>query len=397
MGRLRFLTAGESHGQALVGIMEGMPAGFKLDREGIDKELKRRQVGYGRGGRMKIESDRVEILSGVRFGKTLGSPIAMLIRNRDWENWQDRMAVWEGEDRSPVRIPRPGHADLAGAVKFDHRDLRNVFERASARETAMRVALSAVVRQMLGVFDIWIGSHVVQVGDEKAETSIRDLCEVWTPELNDRIRDLCVTADASDVRCGDTQAAERMRAVIRGAKEEGDSVGGMFEVAAIHVPAGLGHCGFWERRLDAAIAAAFMGIPGIKSVEIGLGSASAERSGSGMHDPIVRGDEGQLHRSSNRAGGIEGGMSNGEPIVVRAAMKPIPTLKKSLPSVDLEAGRPAEAHKERSDVCAVPASSVIGEAMLSLTLGQTFCERYGGDSLDQIRRHYDADREASPV
>lgn len=390
MGNLRILTAGESHGKGLVGILEGLPAGLKLNREKIDEQLKRRQGGYGRGERMQIEFDHAEILSGVRFGVTLGSPIAVLIENRDWANWKDRMGVWEGKEDSPVKVPRPGHADLAGSFKYGHRDLRNVLERASARETAMRVALGSIVRQLLEGFDIWIGSHVVQIHQVASEETFRKLCEKWSPKTVGTIREMCSRAEESEVRCGNRMVDEIMRKTILMAKENGDSVGGVFEVAALNVPVGLGSCTQGGRRLDGLISAELMSIPGIKAVEIGLGIESGSRFGSEVHDPIVPGETDVPARSSNRAGGIEGGMSNGMPIVVRATMKPIPTLKKPLPSIDLETGRAVLAHKERSDVCAVPAASVVGETMMAITLGNAFCEKFGGDSLQQMKDHYNA-------
>ena len=390
MGSLRILTAGESHGKGLVGILEGLPAGLRLDREKIDEQLKRRQGGYGRGKRMQIEFDRAEIISGVRFGVTLGSPIAVLIENKDWVNWKDRMGVWEGKEDSPVTIPRPGHADLAGHFKYGHRDLRNVLERASARETAMRVILGSIVRQLLEVFDIWIGSHVIQIQQVTSEETFRKVCEEWSSRTAETIREMCVRAEKSAMRCGNETIDEIMKKTILVAKENGDTVGGVFEVVALNVPVGLGSCAQWGRRLDGHLSAGLMSIPGIKAVEIGLGIESGFRFGSEVHDPILPGDTDVPARSSNRAGGIEGGMSNGMPIIVRATMKPIPTLKKPLPSIDLQTGGAVMAHKERSDVCAVPAASVVGEAMMAITLGEAFCEKFGGDSLQQMKDHYNA-------
>lgn len=392
MSHLRILTAGESHGKGLVGILEGMPASLKIDREKIDHQLARRQRGYGRGDRMKIESDRVEILSGLRFGITLGSPISLFIENKDWSSWQQRMGIWKGKEDSPVRIPRPGHADLAGALKYGHQDLRNILERASARETAMRVALGSIVRQLLDVFDIWIGSHVIQIHHARTEKTFRSKCETITPETEKLIREMCDLAETSDMRCGDGNAEMVMKRTVQKAQDDGDSVGGLFEIVALHCPPGLGSHVAGDRRLDGSIAADIMSIPGIKAVEIGSGTESAYRFGSEVHDPIVPGKTKIPQRSSNRAGGIEGGMSNGQPIVVRASMKPIPTLTKPLPSVDLKTGKITSAHKERSDVCAVPAASIVGEAMLALCLGKAFCEKFGGDSIDQMRHHFDADR-----
>lgn len=388
MATLRILTAGESHGPALTGILEGMPAGLALNREKIDAQMARRQAGLGRGGRMKIETDRVEILSGLRFGVTLGTPIALTVANRDWENWKGRMDPWSGREDEPVRIPRPGHADLAGAVKYGHADIRNVLERASARETAVRVAIGAVLRQLLEPFGIWIGSHVIRIHRAAAATTFRDLLEMKKPEAEMEILKRAGLAETSDLRCADADAAEAMRAAVREAEEKGDSVGGAFEAAALNVPIGLGSHVQWDRRLDSRIAAAVMSIPAIKSVEIGIGSDAAGRFGSEVHDAIVPGDVFPA-RPTNRAGGIEGGISNGQPILVRAVMKPIPTLKKPLPSVRLDTGSPTDAHHERSDVCAVPSAAVVAEAMLAMTLAEAFMERYGGDTFDQMRRRFD--------
>ncbi len=388
MTRLRMLTAGESHGPELTGILEGMPAGLKLDRDAIDRELARRQKGFGRSGRMQIETDRADIRSGVRFGVTLGSPITVAVMNRDWENWQERMAVWDGRDDTPVTIPRPGHADLAGYLKFGHQNLRNVLERASARETAVRVALGAIVRQLLDRFGVWIGSHVIQIHAEKTEKTFLSCCDGEANTWADTIRALHDRAEASDLRCGDPDAAERMREAISRAQADGDTVGGVIEVTALGAPPGLGSYVFWDTRMDARIAAAFMSIPGIKAVDIGDGWNNAGQLGSQVHDPIMPGSKSKPARTSDHAGGIEGGITNGTPVIVRAAMKPIPTLTRPLPSVDLKTGESVSAHKERSDVCAVPAVSVVGEAMLALVLADAFCERFGGDSVDQMINHF---------
>lgn len=392
MGSLRFLTCGESHGITLMGILEGIPAGLILDKDKINEQLRRRQKGYGRGGRMKIETDQIEITSGVRFGKTLGSPIGILIANKDWGNWIERMGVWEGKEDNPVTIPRPGHADLAGAVKYDHKDLRNILERASARETAIRVAVGSIVRQLLESFGIWIGSHVIQIQDIQNDQTFQSLCEKMSVETEKTIRALCKKAEKSDVSSSNARVAEFMRKKIDWAKKNGDSVGGIFELVALNVPAGLGSHVTWDRRLDAQIASQIMSIPAVKSVEIGLGMENVQRLGSEVHDPILPDREKSYKRSSNRAGGIEGGISNGEPILVRAAMKPIPTLTKPLPSIDMETGQSVSAHKERSDVCAVPAASVVGEALLAIVLGNAFCIKYGGDSIDQMRKHFNVSK-----
>ena len=388
MAQLRILTAGESHGKGLIGIIEGMPANLPIDKDKIDKQLKRRQKGYGRGDRMKIESDKVEILSGLRFGKTLGSPIAVFIKNRDWENWKDRMSPWE----NPVRIPRPGHADFAGSIKYDQDDLRNILERASARETAMRVAIGSIVRQLLDEFGIWIGSHVIQIHRVTIEKTFLTMCNEMTGKIEKQIRTACAIAESSDLRCSDPKLEDSMKDVIDAAKEKGDTVGGIFELAGLNIPVGLGSHVAWDRRLDAQIAADLMGIPAIKAVEIGLGRENGKRMGSEVHDPLQKSDQQVITHTSNRAGGIEGGISNGEPVIVQATMKPIPTLTAALPSVDLLTGKSVAAHQERSDVCAVPAASVVAEAMLAITLGRAMCNRYGGDSLDQMRKHFDGDQ-----
>jgi len=394
MSNLRVLTAGESHGRGLIGILEGMPAGLQINREKINEQLSRRQKGYGRGERMKIETDQIDILSGIRFGFTLGTPIALFIENKDWNNWKNRMDIWSGKDDSPLSIPRPGHADLAGAVKYDHKDLRNVLERASARETAMRVAFGSIVYQLLEVFGIWIGSHVIQIHQICNSNTFQKLGEKSNPETADQIKKLHQLAERSNLRCSDGSVEKKMKEIIQHAQKEGDTIGGVFEVAALHVPVGLGSYAVWDRRLDACIAGGLMSIPAIKAVEIGLGIENASRFGSEVHDPIVPAENRIPKRSSNRAGGIEGGVSNGEPIIVRATMKPIPTLTKPLPSVDLNTNQSVSAHKERSDVCAVPAASVVGEAMMAIVLARSFCEKYGGDSLDQMKRHFHADRQA---
>ena len=377
---LRYLTAGESHGRALVGILEGMPAGLEIGEEEIAHQLRRRQRGYGRGGRMKIETDRATILSGVRGGRTLGTPIALRIENRDWANWKERMAVEPGEMGPPVTVPRPGHADLAGALKYDHEDLRNVLERASARETAMRVGLGAVVRKLLSAFGTEIVSCVIAIGG--AGVGGRELrVETLSNEQVDR----------SPVRCPDPDAEREMIAEIDRAKDSGDSVGGVFEVVATGVPSGLGSYAHWDRRLDGRLAQAIMSIPAIKGVEVGLGVEAGRRPGSEVHDEIFWEGE-SYRRRTNNAGGVEGGVTNGEPVVIRATMKPIPTLRKPLRSVDMQTKAPVDAHKERSDVCAVPAASVVGEAMLAFVLADAFAEKFGGDSLEEMRRRFERER-----
>ena len=371
----RFTTAGESHGRGLVGILEGIPAGLPVSAERINVELKRRMGGYGRGARMKIESDQIEWLAGVRAGETLGSPIAMLIWNRDWEHWRDVMAPEAdapGETRRrQVTRPRPGHADLAGALKYDREDARDILERASARETAARVACGAVCRVLLAQFGIEIGSHVVELGGVTAR-----LPTPLPVPIN-------AAADASPVRCLDPDAEREMIARIDAAKAAGDTLGGVVEVVALGVPVGLGSHVSWDRKLDGRLAQAIMSIPAVKGVELGLGFEAARRRGSEVHDEILPGFE----RATNRAGGTEGGMTTGEALVLRAAMKPISTLMAPLKTVDLASGAAAQAQSERSDVTAVPAMGVIAEAMVALVVSQAMVEKFGGDALSEMKRN----------
>src|SRR6266540_928616 len=377
----RFTTAGESHGRGLVGILEGIPAGLPVSAADVDVELKRRMGGYGRGARMKIESDRIEWLAGVRAGETLGSPIAMRIWNRDWEHWQDVMAPEAdpspdpqgGGRRRQVTRPRPGHADLAGSLKYDRQDARDILERASARETVARVACGAVCKLLLEQFDIEIGSHVVELGGVTA----RYRSPLPAP-LNQ-------ASDASPVRCLDPDAEKEMVARIDAAKAAGDTLGGVVEVLALGVPVGLGSHVSWDRKLDGRLAQALMSIPAVKGVELGLGFEAARRKGSEVHDEILPG----LARATNRAGGTEGGMTTGEPLVARVAMKPISTLMSPLRTVDLKTGDPAQAQSERSDVTAVPAMGVIAEAMLALVLAQALLEKFGGDALNETKRNFE--------
>jgi chorismate synthase len=379
---IRFLTAGESHGSALVGIVEGVPAGLGISAGDMDAELKRRQGGYGRGGRMKIESDRVRILSGVRWGKTLGSPIALLIANRDWENWQKGMSPEAADEGSieAVTRPRPGHADLAGALKYGHKDIRNILERSSARETAMRVALGTVARKLLMEFGIRAGSFVEEIGTVRFEPKALTARE---------LHDLGEEASNSSVGCPDASVTDRMVKLIDEAKEKGDSLGGVFTVFVTGAPPGLGSHVQWDRRLDGRLAQALMSIQAMKGVEVGMGFRAAASMGSEVMDEITRG-EGGFSRKSNNAGGVEGGMTNGMPLVLRVAMKPIPTQRKPLKSIDIITGEEVEAAYERSDVCAVPAAAVIGEAMALLVVADAFMEKFGGDSLEEIRRNYES-------
>lgn len=384
MGRLRFITAGESHGKGLTGIIEGIPSGIPLTSEDIDKDLRRRQGGYGRGGRMKIEADHAEILSGVRWGKTIGSPISLFIENRDWKNWEKGMSESEEHEGSipPVTRPRPGHADLAGALKYDHRDMRNILERSSARETAMRVGLGAIARKILAEFNIRIGSYVIQIGKVqssslKVQSSDKDLFQAFEK------------AEKSPVRCPEEEASKRMAGLIDKAIKEGNSLGGIFEVFVAGVPAGLGSHTQWDRKLDGRVAQAVMSIQAIKGVEIGQGFEMARDMGSEVMDEIFY-KSSKFYRKTNNAGGIEGGMSNGMPLIIRAVMKPIPTLRKPLMSVDINTKKPSEAAYERSDVCAVPAAAVVAEAMTALIVADAFLEKFGGDSREEVLRNYNS-------
>jgi chorismate synthase len=381
---VRFLTAGESHGPALIALIEGMPAGVPIRRDAIDEQLQRRQGGYGRGGRMKIERDAVKILSGVRHGHTLGSPIALQIENRDWVNWQDRMGADPvAEPPEAVTLVRPGHADLTGALKYGLGDVREVIERASSRETAARVAAGAVCRQLLEAFGIAIHSHVLAVGGV-------EYVEAGQPSAGTIDDAFWERVEASEMRCADPELTARMIERILEGKRNGDTCGGVFEVVATGVPIGLGGYSQWDRRLSARIGQALLSIPSAKGVELGGGFALAALPGSQVQD-VARydADRGWYHLSNN-AGGIEGGISNGEPIVARVAVKPIPTLAHPLPSVDVQSGENIDASRyERSDVCVVPAAGVVGEAVLALALADAFLEKFGGDSLAEVRRNYD--------
>jgi len=387
MSHLRFLTSGESHGKALIGIIEGIPSGLPLSTKDIDRDLKRRQSGYGRGARMKIESDHAEILSGVRWGKTIGSPITLFIENRDWKNWLEGMSPdLNAEGSIPaVTRPRPGHADLAGAIKYDQHDVRNILERSSARETAARVALGAIAKRFLSEFGITVGSYVIQIGKIKVRSS---KFKVQTAE---QLLPLFKKAEKSSVRCPDEEASEKMIRLIDKATNEGNSLGGVFEVFATNVPVGLGSHIQWDKRLDGRFAQALMSIQAIKGVEVGLGFEMAGHFGSEVMDEILYSQKsGGFYRKTNNAGGIEGGMTNGMPIIVRAAMKPIPTQKRPLRSIDIITKEPIEAAYERSDICAVPAAGVIAEAMVALVTADAFLEKFGGDSITETKRNYDS-------
>ncbi len=374
---LRYLTAGESHGKGLTVIIEGLPAGLALTEEYIARELRRRQGGYGRGRRQKIEQDRAAIRSGVRHGLTLGSPIALLIENKDWVNWQDVMAL-EKPDAPIEAITRlrPGHADLPGVVKYGFDDVRNILERASARETAARVAVGTVCRRFLEEFGVTIHSQTIAIDGVEVEPDAEPDWEA---------------VDASPVRCADAKAGERMVAAIDEARNDGDSLGGIIEVRASGVPIGLGSHVQWDRKIDGRLAQAMMSLNAVKGVEIGIGFAGARQRGSQVHDvilPIDQWGERPWRRATNRMGGTEGGMTNGEELVLRVALKPIATLPRSLPSADLRTGEEIPAHYERSDVCVIPAAGVIGEALAATVLADACLEKFGGDHIDETLRNY---------
>ena len=374
MGRFRFLTSGESHGKGLTALIEGLPAGLPLTEDDIARDMTRRQGGYGRGGRMKIEKDRAEITAGVRHGLTLGSPVALWITNRDWVNWTEKMAVEpvEAEIERVTRL-RPGHADLPGAIKYGFDDVRNVLERASARETAARVAVAGVAKRLLGEFGVSFHSHTLAIGGVRSQ-------------VGEEVDWEAVEADA--VRCGDPAASEQMVAAIDAAKSDGDTLGGQVEVRVSGVPLGLGSYVQWDRKLDGRIAQAICSINAFKGVGLGLGFDATEQRGSQTHDVILPADqwgERPWPHDTNRHGGIEGGITTGEDIVVRAAVKPIPTLAHPLPSVDLDTGEEVLAHYERSDVCVVPAAGVVAEAMVAIVLADAWLEKFGGDSLAEMR------------
>jgi chorismate synthase len=380
------MTAGESHGPGLVAIVEGVPAGLRLLAEHVDRDLGRRQKGYGRGGRMKIETDRVVLQAGVRGGETLGGPIAMLVANRDFESWQGKMGAEPFESvPEPLTRARPGHADLAGGIKYDRHDLRDVLERASARETTMRVAVGAVARRMLEELGVEVFGHVRAIGDVEADVGGLD----W-PAIR-------AAAGENDLRCADPAAYAKMREAIHAASHAGDTLGGVFEIVALGVPVGLGSHVQWDRKLDGRLGQALMCIPAIKGVEIGLGFESARRRGSEVHDPIVWTADGRgggaFSRPRNGAGGLEGGITNGMPLVCRAAMKPISTLKSALPTVDVATKEATTAATERSDICAVGAASVIGEAMVAIVLADAVLEKFGGDAMGELLANLGAYRE----
>ncbi len=372
---LRYFTAGETHGKCLTVIIEGMPSGVEIDLDAVNEQLARRQQGYGRGGRMAIEKDKAEILSGVRGSKTLGSPIALKIENKDWRNWENIMGTEKCTDERAVDCPRPGHADLTGGMKYNHTDLRNVLERASARETAARVAVGAVVRQVLEPFGVRFLSHVKRIG------SVWDTADVDAPDFYERVKN-------SPVGFGNVDDAKKAMEYIDKIKADGESCGGIVETIVKGVPAGLGSYVHYDRKLDANIAFGVMSVQAIKGVEIGMGFEAARLPGSSVHDEIKYADG--FSRVTNNAGGIEGGMSNGEPIVVRAVMKPIPTLYNPLATVCIKDKSPRKATVERSDVCAVPACSVVVESAVAFEITKAFLEKFGGDCMDDVKAYYDA-------
>ncbi|MES2768072.1 MAG: chorismate synthase [Bdellovibrionota bacterium] len=376
---MRYITAGESHGKALTGIFEGCPSGLALSKEEIQNELFRRKKGYGRGDRQKIETEDIEILSGVRFGKTLGSPIALLIENKDWANWEKTMST-EGIETSDreVLVPRPGHADYVGALKYDHADMRNVLERASARETAMRVAVATVARKFLSELNIQVLSRVVQIGKNKDTTS----WPAYTSELSNLI-------DSSPVRCLDSVVEKSIMEEIEVCAKEGDTLGGIFETVAFNLPIGLGSYTQWNHRIEGKLAQIFMSLNAIKGVEIGEGFTSGTVRGSKAHDEItLKENKDGIDYKTNRSGGITGGMTTGQPLLVRAAMKPLSTLKKPLRSISMKDKSQQSAHFERSDVCAVPSAAVIGESLMCLVIMEEVLKKFGGDSMTEIKTRY---------
>lgn len=387
MKRFRFLTSGESHGKCLTAIIEGIPAGFRIKQDVINADLARRQRGYGRGARMQIENDTVEIKSGVRFGKTTGAPVCLEIKNKDFSNWEDVLSsidyeypteemIRKIEEKSFTKA-RPGHADYAGSKKYRLSDLRDVLERSSARKTAIEVAVGSIAKQILKEFGIMGFSHVIQIGNVKLD---------FYPKTYTLIKE---KSEKSDVMCADDITADRMRTAIDNASEEGETLGGKFEVIFGNIPVGLGSYVHWDQTLDGRIAQAVMSIPAVKAVEVGAGVDSAHLKGSQMHDEIFVDRNKEVYRQTNNAGGIEGGISNGETLIVKGTMKPIPTMKKSLATVDLKEMKPANAHFERSDTCAVPACSVVAEARVAIILVDEFLAKFGGDSYSEMKAHYE--------
>ena len=388
---LRYLTAGESHGPCLTMIIDGVPAGFPIQIEKINHDLWRRQQGYGRGGRMLIEKDEAQVRSGIRWGETIGAPVALGIENRDWKNWTKKMSALpeDRDDKIAVTKPRPGHADLNGALKYDRSDIRDILERASARETVARTAVGSFAKQLLAPFDIRVMGYIRSIGNVAADLSRLSFHEIYA------------RSDESPVRTADPDAEEKMIALIEECKREGNTLGGIFEIVVLGLPPGLGSHTQWDRKLDGRLARALMSIQAMKGVEIGLGFEMARRRGSQVHDEIFFDpskdvSEGTprvvptgFYRGSNNSGGTEGGMSNGAPLVARVAMKPISTLMSPLQSVDLRSKQPADASVERSDVCAAPAAAVVGESVVAFEIARAFLEKFGGDSLREVRRNYE--------
>ena len=379
----RFLTAGESHGPCLTIIVEGLPAGLSVEKAVVDADLRRRQGGYGRGGRMKIEKDAITFLAGVRHGKTLGSPVTMQIENRDWVNWEERMSAEpiEAEVEAVTRV-RPGHADFTGAMKYGQSDIRNVIERSSSRETASRVAVGGLCRQFLASFGIEVHSHVLSIVEVGYDTPLAMTRDAYSAGMWE-------TVEESPMRCANVALTERMIERILEGKRAGDTCGGVFEVVALGVPIGLGSFSQWDRRLSARLGMAMMSIPSVKAMEIGAGFATTRTTGSHVHDVLRHGADGQWSHLTNNAGGVEGGITNGEPLVVRVGVKPIPTLAHPLPSVDLTTGENIDVGRyERSDVCVVPAAGVVGEAMMTMVLTEALLEKFGGDNIEETLRNY---------
>lgn len=382
---MRYLTAGESHGPQLTAIIEGVPAHLPISAAEVNIDLERRQKGYGRGRRMQIEKDQVQFVAGVRNGYTTGAPIALVVENKDWTHWQNIMKAdpldEEYVGKRTVTRPRPGHADLNGAIKYKHRDMRNILERSSARETAIRVACGSVAKKLLNYFGIEVACHVRRIGSIEAQTPHLDTLSA--AEIQE-------ITEASPVRCLDAEAAEKMMRAIDQAKEEGDSIGGVVEVIVTGVPVGLGSHVQWDRKLDAKLAQAIMSIQAFKGVEVGIGFEAAEKPGSQVHDEIAWSEERGYYRKTNRLGGFEGGMTNGMPIIVRGVMKPIPTLYKPLQSVDIDTKEPFEASIERSDSCAVPAASVVAEAVVAWEIANAFCEKFGSDHVGEMKEQLES-------
>ena len=372
MPQLRYFTAGESHGQCLIGIVEGLPAGLKIDLAAINRDLARRQQGYGRGGRMKLEVDQAEVLSGVRRDETIGSPVTVMVKNRDFKI----------NELPAVTKPRPGHADLAGLIKYDRQDARDILERSSARETTVRVAIGGICKLLLAEVGVDIVGHIVSLGPVQAKTD-----GLTFAQIRER-------SEASEVRCADPEAGKKMIEAVDAAKGQGDTLGGVFEVVAIGLPIGLGSHVQWDRKLDANLARALMSIQAMKGVEVGLGFEAARRFGSQVHDEILPAQDGVLTRAGNNAGGFEGGMTNGQPVVVRVAMKPLSTLMKPMRSVDIQTGQEVKATVERSDVCATPAAAVIGEAVVAFELAKALLDKFGGDSVRELKRNVESYRKA---